>query len=173
MKRFLSVRELTLYAFLGAGLFAAKLAMAQLPNIEPVTLLVMLFAVCFGWKSLCAVAVYAALEFFLWGAGLWAVCYLYIWLVPFLLARAARRVDSPLWWAALSGAFGLLFGALCAPVYWGRRRLGGGSFLVGGRAFPWTFSTGRATFSWRWCCSGPCDGGSAPWPGATGLPGAA
>ena len=97
MKRFLSVRELTLYAFLGAGLFAAKLAMAQLPNIEPVTLLVMLFAVCFGWKSLCAVAVYAALEFFLWGAGLWAVCYLYIWLVPFLLARAARRVDSPLW----------------------------------------------------------------------------
>ncbi|WP_455582374.1 hypothetical protein [Dysosmobacter sp.] len=118
MKRFLSVRELTLYAFLGAGLFAAKLAMAQLPNIEPVTLLVMLFAVCFGWKSLCAVAVYAALEFFLWGAGLWAVCYLYIWLVPFLLARAARRVDSPLWWAALSGAFGLLFGALCAPVYW-------------------------------------------------------
>lgn len=114
MKRFLSVRELTLYAFLGAGLFAAKLAMAQLPTIEPVTLLVMLFAVCFGWKSLCAVAVYAALEFFLWGAGLWAVCYLYIWLVPFLLARAARRVDSPFGGRPSPGPLACCL-ALCAP----------------------------------------------------------
>ena len=44
-----SVREVALFAILGATTFAAKMAMSQFPNIEPVSLLVMLLAVCFGW----------------------------------------------------------------------------------------------------------------------------
>ena len=35
-----------------------------------------------------------------------------------LLAMVFRRMESPLGWAVLSGAFGLSFGALCALVYW-------------------------------------------------------
>lgn len=104
--------------------------MAALPNIEPVSLLVMLYAVCFGRRGLYAVCVYVLLEFAVWGVGLWSVCYLYVWPLLFCLARALRRsrhgegygacddAESPLGWAALSGCFGLLFGALCAPVYW-------------------------------------------------------
>ena len=34
-----------------------------------------------------------------------------------LLAWAFRRMESPLGWAILSGAFGLAFGALCELVY--------------------------------------------------------
>ena len=49
---------------------------------------------------------------------MWSVCYLYVWLILFALARLFRRMESPLGWAALSGCFGLLFGALCALVYW-------------------------------------------------------
>ena len=114
----LTVRELVLFAVLGAMTFAAKMAMAQFPNIEPVSLLVMLLAVCFGWKGLYAVYLYVLLEFAMWGIGLWSVCYLYVWLILFVLARLLRRMESPLGWAALSGCFGLLFGALCALVYW-------------------------------------------------------
>ena len=29
-----------------------------------------------------------------------------------------RKMESPLGWAVLSGAFGLSFGALCTLVYW-------------------------------------------------------
>ena len=49
------IREITLYALLGALLFALKMAMAGLPNIEPVSLLVMVYAVVFGRKSLWAI----------------------------------------------------------------------------------------------------------------------
>ena len=46
----LTVRELVLFAVLGAMTFAAKYVMSFLPNIEPVSLCVMLFAVVFGKK---------------------------------------------------------------------------------------------------------------------------
>ena len=114
----ISVRDLALFSLLGATVFAAKMAMAALPNIEPVSLLVMLLAVCFGWRGLYAVALYVALEFCVWGFGLWSLCYLYAWPLLFCLARLFRRMESPVGWAVLSGCFGLLFGALGAIVYW-------------------------------------------------------
>lgn len=118
MKKRLDIRSLTLFALLGAMMFAGKMAMAHLPNIEPVSLLVMLFAVCFGWRGLYAVAVYVVLEVLIWGVSLWTLPYLYVWLVLFAAARLLRRMGSPLEWALLSGAFGLVFGALCALPHW-------------------------------------------------------
>lgn len=112
------IRRLTLYAMLGTTLFAAKMAMAQLPNIEPVSVLVMLFAVCLGWQGLYPVYLYVFLELAVWGVHLWSLCYLYVWLLLFAAARMLRRMESPLGWAILCGAFGLFFGALCVPVYW-------------------------------------------------------
>lgn len=108
---------MVLYGLLGGLMFAAKLAVVHLPNIEPVSLLVILIAVCFGWKGLYAVYTYVFLEYAIWGFGLWSVCYLYVWLVLFCAARLLRNMESRLGWAALSGGFGLVFGALCALVY--------------------------------------------------------
>lgn len=102
---------------LGGLTFAAKVAMAGLPNIEPVSLMVMLFAVTFGKKALYPIYVYVLLEFVLYGLNLWSVNYLYIWLVLAGAAWLLRSMTSRLGWALLSGVFGLLFGALCAPVY--------------------------------------------------------
>lgn len=98
-------------------MFALKTAMAQLPNIEPVSLIVMLLAVCFGHRSLIAVYLYVFLEIAVWGLGLWNLAYLYVWLILFAAARLLRRMQSPAGWAVLSGCFGLLFGGLCAGVY--------------------------------------------------------
>jgi len=112
-----SPSELVLFALLGALCFLGKLVMAGLPNVEPVTLFVMLFGATFGRKALYPVYTYVALELVVYPPQLWSLNYLYIWLIPMAAAIALRGCSSPLVWALLSGTFGLLFGALCAPVY--------------------------------------------------------
>ena len=112
----ISVRELVLFALLGAVMFAGKMAMAGLPNIEPVSLLVILFALVFGRKALWSIYLYVVLECVVWGLNTWSICYLYVWLLLYLVTRLLRKMDSPLGWAVVSGAFGLFFGLLCTPV---------------------------------------------------------
>lgn len=112
----LSVREITLFGMLAAVTFGAKWVMAPLPNIEPVSLMVMIFGAVFGWKALFPVAVYVAAEILFYGLGPWNINYLYVWPLLAVLAMLMRNVRHPLAWAVLSGVFGLMFGALCAPV---------------------------------------------------------
>ena len=113
----LTLREIALFGMLGALTFAAKVAMSALYNIEPVSLMVMLFGVCFGRKAAYPVYVYVLLEFVLNGLNLWSVNYLYVWILLAWAAWRLREMTHPLGWAVLGGGFGLLFGLLCAPVY--------------------------------------------------------
>lgn len=112
----LALYEIALFGILGGMTFVAKMVMAGFANIEPVSLMVMLFAVTFGKKAVFPIYVYVLLEYVLFGFGLWSVYYLYIWLVLALAAWLLRGMTHPLGWAILSGLFGLSFGALCAPV---------------------------------------------------------
>ena len=112
----LTAREICLFGMLAAVTFGAKWVMAPLPNIEPVSLMVMLFGVVFGWKALFPVVVYVAAEILFYGLGPWNFNYLYVWLLLAAVAMLLRRVKNPLLWATVSGFFGLMFGALCAPV---------------------------------------------------------
>ena len=112
----ISVREIALFSVLGALTFAAKYAMAWLPNIEPVSLCMLLFGAVLGRKGLYPLYLYVAMEILFFGLGLWNVNYLYIWLVPMAAGWLLRGMESRLGWAVVSGSFGLLFGALCAPV---------------------------------------------------------
>ncbi len=105
---------MVILAMLAALTFALKVVMAPLPNIEPVSLMVMLIMVVFGWRGLSAVYVYVAMEFLYYGFGVWNVYYLYIWLILAVAAWLLRKMESTLGWAILSGVFGLAFGALCA-----------------------------------------------------------
>lgn len=107
---------MVLFGVLGALTFAAKYVMSFLPNIEPVSLCVMLFAVVFGKKWVYPVYLYVAMEILFYGISLWNINYLYIWAVLALAAGCMKKMQHPLGWAILSGAFGLLFGALCGIV---------------------------------------------------------
>ena len=91
--------------------------MSYLPNIEPVSLFVMLFAVVFGWKALYPIYLYVLMEIMLYGVNFWNINYLYIWTILAVAAIFMRRLQNPVWWALLSGLFGLAFGLLCSPVY--------------------------------------------------------
>jgi len=112
----LTIREVTLFAILGAMTFALQVAMAPLPNIEPVSLLVMIYAAVFGWKSLYAVYVFVVMEILFYGISTWNVYYLYVWAVLAFGAILMRRSRQPFAWAMLSAVFGLFFGALCGIV---------------------------------------------------------
>ena len=105
-----------MFGMLAALTFGAKVAMSYLPNIEPVSLMVMVFGVVFGWKALFPVYVYVAAEILFYGLGTWNINYLYIWTILAVSAILLRKMQHPVAWAMLSGVFGLLFGALCAPV---------------------------------------------------------
>lgn len=107
---------MVLFGVLGALTFALQVVMAPLPNIEPVSLLVMIFAAVFGWKCLYPVYVFVTMEILFYGISTWNIYYLYVWTVLAVCAIFLRRSEHPLAWAMLSGIFGLLFGALCGIV---------------------------------------------------------
>lgn len=102
---------------LGVLMFVLKMAMAGLPNIEPVSLLVMVYAATLGPWALAPIYIYVFLEWAIWGLNTWSICYLYVWAVLWLIAWLMRKMESKLGWAVLGAAFGLFFGVLCAVVY--------------------------------------------------------
>ena len=77
---------------LAALTFGAKWVMAGLPNIEPVSLMVMLFGAVFGWKAMFPVSVYVLAEILFYGLGTWNVNYLYVWPLLAVLACLLRRM---------------------------------------------------------------------------------
>ena len=109
--------RLVLSGLMGALLVVSKQAMSGLPNIEPVTLLVILFALELPRETPGAVTVFILLQGVLYGFGLWWAMYLYVWYLLALLAWLLRRMDNALGWAVFSGIYGLCFGGLCAAVY--------------------------------------------------------
>ncbi|MCI8478819.1 MAG: hypothetical protein HFE97_10885 [Oscillospiraceae bacterium] len=111
------VRQVTVVGLLGALLTVTKLALAWLPNIEPVSLLILVYAAVLGRRAFGAVFVFVVLEVMLWGLNLWTLNYLYVWPLLVFLAYLLRRQESVLGWAVLAGAFGLSFGGLCALLY--------------------------------------------------------
>ena len=110
----LTLREVVLFGVLGALTFGLKFVMAPFPNIEPVSLLVMLFGAVFGWKALYPVYLYVTMEILFYGISLWNIYYLYIWAILLVMAIFMGKTEKSLPWAIVSAVFGLMFGALCA-----------------------------------------------------------
>jgi energy-coupling factor transport system substrate-specific component len=107
---------MVLTACLAAVLEASKTALAAVPGVEVVTLLVILYTQVLGWRTgLCCVLVMTAADCFIYGPGMWVIEYLYIW--PLLVFIAWKlKGQKPAMMAVLAGMTGLLFGTMCMPV---------------------------------------------------------
>lgn len=129
--------NIVILAFLTAILFISQIALSFLPNIEIVSLLIILYTQFFKKKVFLIIYLFALLEGLLYGFGIWWIMYLYVWsilafIVLFLCtirrnacANASLPVfgslpvqnKTPIFWAIISGFYGLFFGILCAIPY--------------------------------------------------------
>lgn len=108
-----TVRELVTLAACTAILFVGQIALAFLPNIEVVSLLIILYTLTFKKRVLWIIYGFALLEGMLYGFSFWWISYLYVWTILAGVTWCFRKMDSALGWAVLSAAFGLNFGILC------------------------------------------------------------
>ena len=115
----MAVRRMVRIAFLSAVLTVAMLAIKPLPNIELISLLVIVYTLLFGKDTFIIVTIFSIVEGLMWGFELWWFSYLYVWpllcLVVLLLKPLIK--EEFLIWAVVSGVFGLVFGTLFAVVY--------------------------------------------------------
>ena len=109
--------DIVTMGLLTAILLIGQLGMSFLPNIEPVTTLIILYTLTYKKQVFPIIYAFALLEGIVFGFGIWWVSYLYIWSIFALIVLAFQKTDSALLWAVISGAFGLSFGALCAIPY--------------------------------------------------------
>lgn len=116
----LKASEICVYGILGALIFVIKMIMSPLPNIEPVSLLTIVYTIIFGMKAICPISIYIMLEILLYGLGIWSVGYLYVWFVLMFIVLCVHNTSNStnaLLWAIISGAYGLFIGALYIPLY--------------------------------------------------------
>ena len=112
----LSIRELTGLSAVAAIIIAGKEALSFLPNIEPVTLLLICATLVYGAKAFYPCLVFVLVEGLIYGFGWYFFVYLYVW--PILVAAVLllrRSIDSSRYvlWTVFAALYGLFFGPLC------------------------------------------------------------
>lgn len=110
-------KNITLIGVMVATLEVAKFALSFLPNVELVTLLIMLYTLYFGRKIIYVIPVFVLIEGIVWGFGIWWIMYLYVWPLLALITYLFRKTENVVFWAVIAGVFGLTFGALGAIPY--------------------------------------------------------
>ncbi|HCU56403.1 MAG TPA: hypothetical protein DIC18_03620 [Clostridiales bacterium] len=137
-KRQILTKDLVLTALAAALLSAGKQALASIPNVEVVTLLIMLYAACFKPQiAFTATAVYIFIECFIWGLNTWVIAYLIHWnfvaFATFLLARVFKFKNRFIYLAftiLVTAAFGVLTTTIDAIVSASKSRYTFGAFFV-------------------------------------------
>lgn len=128
-KKLSPVKRIAVVGIMAATLECGKLALAVLPNIEVVSLLLALYGYVFGSLGVLAALIFCAIEPLIWGFGPWVISYFLYW--PFLslafcvLSKARgqgedlkreKRFSLPLLPLLLIFVFTLWFGVLTSFV---------------------------------------------------------
>ncbi len=141
-----SIKDIAQIGIMVAVIEASKFALSGMPNIELTSFWLIMFTVFFGWKIVAVVPVLILLEGSLYGVHLWWIMYSYIWPILVAISWFFRKNTSAVFWAILSGLFGLCFGFMCSFPYFVIGASAGG-FAAGVRSaitwwvagIPWDF----------------------------------
>jgi energy-coupling factor transport system substrate-specific component len=115
------LRELTVFAMLGALMFSTKIAMESIPGVHFLGLFIAAFTLVYRVKALIPIYVFVMLQGVMAGFAPWWLLHLYIWLPLWGMFMFAGRLNLPAivkvpFYMLLCGLHGLAFGTLCVPV---------------------------------------------------------
>jgi len=120
------VREMTIFAMLGAMMYCLKLVLEWAPNIHLTALFIIAITVVWRVKALIPIYIFVMLSGLFGGISVWWVPYLYVWAilwgVTMLLPRRMPKKLAAVVYVVVGTLHGLLFGLLCAPsqaLFWG------------------------------------------------------
>lgn len=115
----INVKELILFSMLGGLVSVSQIALSFIPNIETVSLFIILFSLIYNKKAMYIVFVFVAIMGLIYGFGLWWFGYVILW--PFLCITTYKLKTiingKYLILSLYSGSFGLLFGFFYAIPY--------------------------------------------------------
>ncbi len=147
----LTTRELTVFAMLGAVMYASKVILEFAPNIHLLGVFTIAFTIVYRKKALYPIYIYVLLNGMFSGFSAWWVPYLYLWTVLWgfvmLLPKKMPRLIQPIVYMAVCAVHGFLFGTLYAPVQavlFGLSLEGMVAWIVAG--LPWDFLHGVSNF---------------------------
>jgi hypothetical protein len=137
-----TTREITIFAMLGAVMYASKLLMEVAPNIHLLGVFTIAFTVVYRKKALYPIYIYVILNGIFCGFAAWWVPYLYVWTVLWgvvmLLPEHLPKKLRPFVYMTVCAAHGFLFGTLYAPaqaVLFGMSFQGMVSWIIAGLPF--------------------------------------
>ena len=115
-----NVRELCIFAMLGAVMFASKIIMEALPNIHLLGVLTVTYTVVYRSKALVPIYLYVMLNGLFAGFNFWWIPYTYIWTILWgvimLLPKNMPRKVSIIVYSAVCSLHGFLYGVLYSPA---------------------------------------------------------
>ena len=116
----LTVREMAVFAMLGAVMYASKMLMEIAPNIHLLGVFTVAFTVVYRKKALYPIYIYVLINGMLCGFATWWLPYLYVWTILWgavmLLPGDLPERWRPLIYMLVCSAHGFLFGTLYAPA---------------------------------------------------------
>ena len=114
------IKEIVVFAMLGALMFASKLVLEVLPNVHLLGVFIIAITVVYRWKALYPIYLFVFLFGLYYGFSLWWVPYLYIWTVLWAVVMLLPKNMNPkiatVTYIIVCGMHGFLYGTLYAPA---------------------------------------------------------
>ena len=115
---FFNTKSIALIGVMAATVECGKLALAYIPNVEVVSLLLALYGYVFGWMGVVCAFVFVLAEVLVWGVGSWIISYLIYWPILAFVFMVLSKIGVRNRWilTLVIGVLTLLFGALTSLV---------------------------------------------------------
>lgn len=147
----LTTRELTVFAMLGATMYASKIIMEFAPNIHLLGVFTIAFTIVYKKKALYPIYIYVFLLGLFNGFAAWWIPHLYLWTVLWaavmLMPKKIPKKIQPFIYMIVCAMHGFLYGVLYAPaqaLLYGLNLKGMTAWILAG--LPWDGIHGVSNF---------------------------
>lgn len=117
-KLFSGMLDVAVMGVMTALLEVSKRLLDSIPNVELITLLMVVFTLAYGKRVILVSVAFTLIETAYWGIHYWVIMYLYIWPLLILFVDIFRKKATLYFCCITVTVYGLIFGALCSIPYY-------------------------------------------------------